>query len=174
MAALPNYVLCERTQEHDQITLARIYRLAYDVLQHTKYKLLYTPLQHVQHTIDHTYAVCPGTDDDDINVNTRYDHPGLCHELTEFWVDMWSQHGIVSWNFHLFRQQDGRIAIVHLDNFGFHNWTTDRHWITMPCNVSVNHFFADSVFPNDFYERIRDVDGVSPVFHGIIHQQSFV
>jgi hypothetical protein len=161
MEQLPNIILCERTQEHDQITLARIYRLAYDVLQHQKFKMLYTPLQHVQDNIDTSHIICLGTDSEGTQ---SYNHAALSHELTEFWVDMWTQHGLAAWNFRMYLQPDGRVAIVHFDNFGFHNYNEYRHWITMPCNVNLNFFFADSVFPNDFLERIRNVDSVSPVF----------
>lgn len=157
----PNLTLCQRTQEHDSITLARIYRLTHDVLQHSKYHYLYTPLQHVQDQIDRSHPLCLGNED-----NNQY--ADVSHELTEFWVDMWTQHGLVPWNFHLFNQQDGRVAIVHFDNFGFHNWAGDQHWITMPCNVSLNYFFEDSWFPVNFYNTIRDIDGVSPVFQSIM------
>ena len=160
MASQPNIILCERTQEHDPITLARIYRLAHDVLQHEKYRYLYTPLQHVQEQIDRSHPICLANEDPTIYFD-------VCHELTEFWTDMWTQHGLVAWGFHLFKQQDGRIAIVHLDQFGFHNWSNTQHWITMPCNVNLNFFFADSWFPNNFYDTIRNLDGVSPVFQGI-------
>ncbi len=158
---MTTYVLCERTLEHDYITLARIYRLSYEVLQQPKFTLLYTPLQHVEHTIDHSHPICLGTDSEH---TSKYSHRDLSHQVTEFWVDMWTQHGIVPWNFKLFLQPDERVAIVHFNNFGFHQTSDERQWITMPCNASITHFFADSVFPNDFYERIREVQGVSPVF----------
>jgi hypothetical protein len=159
---IPNVTLCERTQEHDQITLARIYRLAFDVLQHPKYTILYTPLPHVHDNIDRSHAVCLATDE---GITTAYDYKTVSHQLIEFWSDMWVQHGLVAWNFQMYRQPDERIALVNFDHFGFHNSTADRHWITMPCNVSLNFFFADSVFPNDFYNCVRHIEGVSPVFH---------
>ncbi len=152
---------CDRTMEHDYVTQARIYRLAYEVLQQPKFTLLYTPLQHVQDNIDKTYTVCLGTDDAN---DCEYDHAALYDQLVEFWKDMWEQHGLVAWNFHMYRQPDGRIAIVHFDNFGFYMYNPVRHWIAMPCNVSLNFFFCDSIFPDNFYERIRNVPGVSPVF----------
>ena len=164
MAQILNGNLCERTQEHDQITLARIYRLAYEVLQQPKYTLLYTPLQHVHDNIDKGHAVCLGTDE---GTTTVYDFQTACSELVEFWTDMWLQHGLVAWNFHMYLQPDGRIAIINFDHFGFHNWSPNRHWITMPCNVSLNFFFCDSNFPNDFYNSIRDIEGVSPVFQEV-------
>jgi hypothetical protein len=165
MAQIPNITLCERTQEHDQITLARIYRLAYEVLQHPKYTLLYTPLQHVQDSIEKNKMICLGSDG---NQTSHYDYQTVCGQLIEFWSDMWMQHGLVAWNFYMYQQADGRIAIVHFDNFGFHNWNENRHWITMPCNVIIQFFFADSIFPDGFYECVKDLDGVSPVFQNSI------
>lgn len=164
MSQIPNVTLCERTQEHDQITLARIYRLAYEVLQQPKFTVLYTPLQHVQDSIDKSHIVCLGTDE---GITTPYDYQIVCHQLVEFWTDMWLQNGLVAWNFHMYRQPDGRIAVVHFDNFGFHNWNPNHHWITMPCNVSLNFFFSDSIFPSNFYNCVRDIEGVSPVFQEV-------
>ncbi len=151
--------------DHDTVTLARIYKLAFLTLQDPVFRILMTPLQH---THDHLQTSKP------ISFTWQSDHQTLDWErvkaeLTLFWIRMWDTWGIVPWNFQLFLQSDGRIAITHMEQFGFVQWddtsgTRTKFWIRMPCIVNPQFFFSLSSFPPGFYDRVKDVEGVSPVF----------
>ena len=155
-------------QEHDPVTLARMYKLAFLTLQDPVFKLLSTPLQHTHEFLNRTKPLSFTCCDD----HPSLDWNRLEAELVLFWIRMWDTWGLVPWNFHLFLQPDGRVAITHFEQFGFVHWDDStgkrtKFWITMPCNVNLTTFFSMSSFPNHFYERIKDIEGVSPVFRAL-------
>ncbi len=152
------------SKEHDPITLARIYRLAYNVLEDPVFTLLTIPLQHTHEYLDRSFPV-----------TFTESTPGyelLRAEFTLFWVRMWNMYGLVVWNFDLFLQKDGRVAITNLEDTGFLHWNDitgkkTAFWISMPKEVELTSFFSTPAFPPDFYETVKDVEGISPVFSSL-------
>ena len=93
----------------------------------------------------------------------------LRSELILFWVRMWDVYGLVCWNFSLLLQKDGRVAITNLEDTGFVLWNDSTgkktaFWIDMPKEAEIPSFFSVPTFPPDFYETVKRVEGVSPVF----------
>lgn len=152
------------SKEHDDITLARIYKLAFLTLQDPIFTILTTPLQHTHDFLDKSFPI-----------TFTEETPGIQRlraELTLFWVRMWDVYGLVCWNFSLFLQKDGRVAITNLEDTGFLHWndTTGKktaYWIEMPKEVERHAFFSASTFPPDFYETVKGVEGISPVFSSL-------
>ncbi len=153
--------------EHDPVTLARIYKLAFLTLQDPIFTLLSTPLQHTHEYLDTSKPITFSWQQD----SPEFPWKRLEAELTLFWVRMWDVYGLATWNFHLFLQPDGRVAITHFEDTGFVHWNQEKEpgkktsfWIEMPCNVNRQFFFSLSTFPDGFYERVKNIEGVSPVF----------
>jgi hypothetical protein len=153
--------------EHDTVTLARIYKIAFLTLQDTVFTVLTTPLQHTHEHLDYSQPLSFSWQQDRPEFNWKR----LEAELTLFWVRMWDTWGLVPWNFFLLLQPDGRVAITNMEDFGFLHWNDPdasgkktAFWIAMPVNVKLQYFFNMSTFPEGFYERIKEIEGVSPVF----------
>ncbi len=151
---------------HDSTTLFRIHKLAVLIFQAKPqtYTILYTPLQHIHDKLQKDKMV---TFDERYKHNSL-DYAKLANELVDFWTDFWLEHQIAPYNFQLFLQPDGRVAMTHFQQFGFHQWNqmdTPDQWIAIPkAKVPYQAFFSNPFFPKDFYTRIRHVKGVSPVF----------
>jgi hypothetical protein len=153
--------------DHDPVTLARIYKIAFLTLQDPVFKLLMTPLQHTHEHLDVSYPLSfPWPQD-----HPELDWKRLEAELTLFWIRMWDTWGLVPWNFFLLLQPDGRVALTNMEDFGFLHWNDPMgtgkrttFWIAMPRTINPKFFFSLSSFPDGFYERVKDTEGVSPVF----------
>jgi hypothetical protein len=173
-----------KTDEYDSVTLARIYKLAFLTLHDPVFRILMTPLQHTHEYLDVSKSISFMNPQE----YPTFDWTRLTDELTLFWIRMWDTFGIVPWDFHLFLQPDGRVALTHMENFGFVNWndsvvhgfvfdkdnavssSTEKkksYWISMPCNILTPTFFHSSTFPFGFYDRVKMIEGVSPVFSAL-------
>lgn len=155
----------QKISDHDPVTLARIYKLAFLTLQDPVFKILMTPLQHTHEYLDVSKPIAFSWRQD----YHELDWKRLEGELTLFWIRMWDTWGIVAWNFFLFLQPDGRVAITNMEDFGFLHWNDQTgkktaFWIAMPRSINPKFFFNMSSFPDGFYERVKDTEGVSPVF----------
>jgi hypothetical protein len=84
----------------------------------------------------------------------------LVTELSMLWIALWNR-GFAAWDYELFLQPDGRIALIDFDKFGFH-MTSGPVSMILPLrgpghkeSYNLRYFFQNPCFPHDFVERLR-------------------
>lgn len=87
------------------------------------------------------------------------DYNELVHEVMELWSNLW-EAGIVAWDFELYLQPDGRVAMVDFDKFGTRISSKDgvKNHILMPFKgvyFDDSRLFQHPCFPRNFVERAQ-------------------
>jgi hypothetical protein len=102
------------------------------------------------------------------NVNINYDFCNDALMMDDYWnwTELWLTEAV------RLLKKDGRVAITNLEDTGFLHWndstgTRTAYWIVMPKEFELPSFFSAATFPPDFYETVKGVEGVSPVFSSL-------
>ena len=154
----------KRSMGHDILTQKRIHTYAASLLQDLKLQKLYIPFvnnmnptEYEMQKISTEKIIYPGAPNHG-KVLPHDEFEKLLNELAVFWVYLYT-NGFAAWDYELFLQPDGRVALIDFDKFGF-RMTSGPVSITMPCRgpgFSLNYFFQNPCFPHDFVERLRKV-----------------
>lgn len=147
---------------HDILTQKRIHSLAYNLATGLNLKKLYVAKVNLENHYEYEMEkisteniVYPGSPNHGTILFSQ-DQEVLLNELASLWIALWHQ-GFAAWDYELFLQPDGRIAMIDFDKFGFH-MTSGPVSITMPCRgpgFKLEYFFQNPCFSYDFVNRLR-------------------
>lgn len=89
----------------------------------------------------------------------------ICNDLAILWGHLFDG-GFAAWDYELFLQPDGTVALIDFDKFGFHMTTgpvsillpqTKRGSRSLCCVPDLRYFFQNPCFPHDFVDRLRSL-----------------
>lgn len=152
---------------HDAITQMRIHRLCYDILsKQEKQSSFFVPALLSENGLDDSYAEYRMECVDTRNPVTLSDKAmaALLPEFIAFWKKMWYL-GFALYDFELYQEPDGRIAILDFDKTCFRQTNSQiPELFTIPFRVSgsqkKNHFFfKHPCFPLTFLESLVGPEG---------------
>jgi hypothetical protein len=136
---------------HDVLTQRRFHALAYKLLRND-YIVLYTPelsddeTKYEMRLIDGRHPIWLGSQPISDSL--------LKTELIRFWKEMFS-HGFALYDFELYQQPNGRVAMIDFDSVGFH-LTGSNERIEIPGKtISPREYFVHPCFPPDFEEKLN-------------------
>jgi len=138
-----------RSKTHDTVTQRRIHVVAETILSNPIYKILRVPRLssdlscYEMEMIDTRHDIWQPTDET------------LVKELALFWACMWSL-GFALYDFELYEQPDGRVALLDFDATGFRLKNGDgSDTVTIQGkNIAPSDFFLHPCFPPDFEEHL--------------------
>ena len=151
-----------RSSGHDIVTQRRIHGLAHTVAESLGLDCLFIPRVssnagiYEMEFIDTTRVIYLG---DPVNSVGKMDIElrSLVHEeIKDLWLARW-ERGFAAWDFELFLQPDGRVALIDFDKFGFRQTSGSRSMdvILLP-NLGIKTaftqitFFQNACFPPRF------------------------
>jgi hypothetical protein len=148
-----------RSSGHDIVTQRRIHGLAYTVAESLNLDCLFIPRVssnvgiYEMEFIDTSKVIYLG---DPVNSTGRMDMElrSLVHEeVKDLWLALW-ERGFAAWDFELFLQPDGRVALIDFDKFGFRQ-TGPIDVILLPnlgikTAFTLTTFFQNACFPPRF------------------------
>ena len=151
-----------RSSGHDIVTQRRIHGLAYTVAASLNLDCLFIPRVssnvgiYEMEFIDTSKVIYLG---DPANSTGKMDTElrSLVHEeIKDLWLALW-ERGFAAWDFELFLQPDGRVALIDFDKFGFRQTSGSRSMdvILLP-NLGIKTaftqitFFQNACFPPRF------------------------
>jgi hypothetical protein len=154
---------------HDILTQKRIHMLAETVMKDLNFQKLFVPSLNLKNTYEYEMQristqkiIYPGAPNHGELLSSD-DFELLCCELSIFWLALWNR-GFAAWDYELFLQPDGRIALIDFDKFGFH-MTSGPVSMILPIerpghakSYSLRYFFQNPCFPHDFVERLRGLE----------------
>ncbi len=140
------------SKAHDVLTQRRFHALAYKLLQEGGYTILFTPelsadqTQYEMRLVDTRNEIWLGTQPVSDSL--------LKMELLRFWKEMFG-HGFALYDFELYQQPNGRVAILDFDSVGFH-LTGAHERIEIPGKtIPPREYFVHPCFPPDFEEKLN-------------------
>lgn len=154
------------SEGHDILTQKRIHSYAASLIKDLNLQKLWIPLINEMNTNEYEMQkistkkiIYPGSPNDG-ELLLHDDFEKLFHELAILWIYLW-KNGFAAWDYELFLQSDGKIALIDFDKFGFH-MTSGPRSVTMPLNsrgsgFKTAYFFQNPCFPHDFIERLRSL-----------------
>lgn len=140
------------SKAHDVLTQRRFHALAYKVLREGDYTILYTPelsddqTQYEMRKIDTRDPIWLGT----MPVSDSL----MKTELIRFWKEMFA-HGFALYDFELYQQANGRVAIIDFDSTGFHLTGSNERIETPGKSIPARDFFIHACFSPDFEEKLN-------------------
>jgi hypothetical protein len=140
------------SKAHDVLTQRRFHALAYKILREGGYTVLFTPelsndqTQYEMRLVDTRkplwLAHLPNQDS------------LLKTEVIRFWKEMYA-HGFALYDFELYEQPNGRVAILDFDSVGFHMTGDDEKIVIPGKTISPREYFIHPCFSPDFEEKLN-------------------
>jgi hypothetical protein len=151
---------------HDILTQKRIHRLTETTVKELNLKKLFVPSLNLENMHEYEMQristqkiIYPGAPNHGELLSSD-DFELLFRELSILWLALWNR-GFAAWDYELFLQPDGRIALIDFDKFGFH-MTSGPVSTILPFrrpghteSYCLRYFFQNPCFPHDFVERLR-------------------
>ncbi len=140
------------SKAHDVMTQRRFHALASKILKEGGYTILYTPdlsedqTQYEMRLVDTREPIWLGT--------SPVQDSLLKTEVLRFWKEMFS-HGLALYDFELYQQANGRVAILDFDSTGFHMTGSNEHILTPGKTIPARDFFIHPCFSPDFEEKLN-------------------
>lgn len=139
---------------HDVLTQRRFHALAYKLLKEGDYTILFTPelsedqTQYEMRLIDGRQPIWLGSQPVSDSL--------LKTELLRFWKEMFA-HGFALYDFELYQQPTGRVAIIDFDSVGFHlTGSNGVERIEIPGKTILpRDYFIHPCFPPDFEAKLN-------------------
>jgi hypothetical protein len=155
-----------RSAGHDILTQKRIHRITEVTVYELKLQKLFVPSLNLENgdeyemqRISTQKIIYPGAPNHGELLRSD-EFEQLVTELSMLWIALWNR-GFAAWDYELFLQPDGRIALIDFDKFGFH-MTSGPVSTILPLkrpgyteSYSLRYFFQNPCFPHDFVERLR-------------------
>ena len=140
------------SKAHDVLTQRRFHALAHRLLKEGDYIVLFVPdlsddqTQYEMHVVDTTHSIWLGTQPVSDSL--------LKTEVIRFWKEMFS-HGFALYDFELYQQANGRVALLDFDSVGFH-LTGSNERIEIPGKtIPPREYFVHPCFPPDFEAKLN-------------------
>lgn len=140
------------SKAHDVLTQRRFHALASKLLSEGNYVILFTPDLSNDQT---QYEMAIVDTSDPIWLGTQPVSDSLLKtEVIRFWKEMFA-HGFALYDFELYQQRNGRVAILDFDSVGFH-LTGPNERIEIPGKtIPPREYFVHPCFPPDFEEKLN-------------------
>ena len=140
------------SKAHDVLTQRRFHALAHTLLREGNYIVLFTPelsndqTQYEMSIVDTRVPIWLGTQPISDSL--------LKTEVVRFWKEMFA-HGFALYDFELYQQPSGRVAILDFDSVGFH-LTGPNERIEIPGKtIPPREYFVHPCFPPDFETKLN-------------------
>ncbi len=140
------------SKAHDVLTQRRFHALAHKILREGNYTVLYTPdlsedqTQYEMRLVDTREPIWLGT--------MPIQDSLLKTEVLRFWKEMFAQ-GFALYDFELYQQPSGRVAILDFDSTGFHMTGANEHILIPGKVIPARDFFVHACFSPDFEEKLN-------------------
>ncbi len=140
------------SKAHDVLTQRRFHALASKLLKEGGYTILFTPdlsedqTQYEMRLVDTREPIWLGT--------MPIAESLLKTELIRFWKEMFAQ-GFALYDFELYQQPNGRVAILDFDSTGFHMTGKNEHILTPGKDIPPLQYFVHPCFPPDFEQKLN-------------------
>jgi hypothetical protein len=140
------------SKAHDVLTQRRFHALAYKLLKEGNYIVLFTPdlsddqTQYEMRLIDGRHPIWLGSQPVSDSL--------LKTELICFWKEMFAQ-GFALYDFELYQQPNGRVAIIDFDSVGFHLTGSNERIETPGKTIPSQDYFVHPCFPPDFEQKLN-------------------
>lgn len=153
---------------HDIQTQKRIHHLTDTLVNELNLQILFVPHLYIENqegyemtSIDTSRILYPGDPSRSTSVPQEL-YESMCQELTRLWISLF-QRGFAAWDYELYLQPNGKIALLDFDKFGF-CMTSGPVSIQLPykkrdsethiCIPDLRYFFQNPCFPSDFINRL--------------------
>ena len=137
---------------HDVLTQRRFHALAYKILSEGGYTILFTPQLSDDQTI-YEMRLIDGRDPIWLGQQPVQDSL-LKTEVIRFWKEMYA-HGFALYDFELYQQPSGLVAILDYDSVGFHMTGSNEKIVIPGKTVSPREYFIHPCFSPDFEEKLN-------------------
>jgi hypothetical protein len=154
---------------HDVHTQKRIHHLAETLVEELNLQLLFVPHIYLDihdgyemARVDTSRIIYPGDPNHSTQISEELSM-SLCQDLVLLWIALF-QRGFAAWDYELYLQPDGKIALLDFDKFGF-CMTSGPVSIQLPqikqdsethvCVPDLHYFFQNPCFPYDFISRLQ-------------------
>jgi hypothetical protein len=140
------------SKAHDVLTQRRFHALAYKLLREGGYTILYTPelsddqTQYEMRLVDTRKPLWLA--------HMPHQDSLLKTEVVRFWKEMYS-HGFALYDFELYEQPTGRVAILDFDSVGFHMTGTNEKIVIPGKEIPPRDYFIHPCFSPDFEEKLN-------------------
>ena len=153
---------------HDIVTQKRLHRYAQTLVDELRLKTLYVPYLIEANTTGYemerinTQKIIYLGDPNHGHILSDEQFEAVSDELALLWKQLF-QGGFAAWDFELFLQPNGKVALIDFDKFGF-RMTSGPTSIIFPQTKSgsrslfdIRYLFQNPCFPHDFVERLRTI-----------------
>jgi hypothetical protein len=137
---------------HDVLTQRRFHALAYKILQEGGYTILFTP--ELSNDQTHYEMRLVDTRNPLWLAHMPLQDSLLKTEVIRFWKEMFA-HGFALYDFELYEQPTGRVAVLDFDSVGFHMTGPDEKIVIPGKTVSPREYFIHPCFSPDFEEKLN-------------------